>query len=166
MKFLEKAKEEMIKAGSLAAYFAIWFCSLTFLAATDIQQTSLQPTLFGLAIIKAGLCAKFMLIAQAIFPIKVNKVYGLFRSLFKISLIYLLIVLILSCLESGIDSLVHKAGFIEGILEFGHHSAMRILALSIVYWLIVWPYLIFCGIDITLGKLSTKELLFGSKSKA
>ena len=164
MTFKEKAKEEFIKASSLTAYFAIWFCALAFLASTGMNENSLHPALFGFALIKAGLCAKFMLIAQAIYPISIDKVHGLFRSLFKKSLFYLFLVLALSYLEAGIDSLIHHGGFIDGLLEFGHHNPLRILALSIVYWLIVWPYLLFCGVNIVLGRLSAKELLFGKKS--
>jgi hypothetical protein len=165
MTFKEKAKEEFIKASSLTLYFGVWFCALAFLAATISDQDPIKPVPFGFALIKAGLCAKFMLIAQAIYPIAIDKEHGLFQSLFKKSLFYLFLVLILSYLESGVDGLIHHTGFIEGLLDFGHRNPLRILAMSIVYWLIVWPYLLFCGVNIALGSLSAKELLFGSNSK-
>jgi len=35
--------------------------------------------------------------------------------------------------------------------------------MSIIYWLIVWPYLIFTGVSIILGDKETLAILFGSK---
>jgi len=35
------------------------------------------------------------------------------------------------------------------------------VALLIVYWLIVWPYLLFTGMSIVLGNTHTIAILFG-----
>ncbi|OZA41556.1 MAG: hypothetical protein B7X83_02090, partial [Polynucleobacter sp. 17-46-58] len=70
LSFKDKAKEEILKAFELTVYFSIWFCALTLLSVTTLHTQSLSFTLFGFAIIKAALCAKFMLIAQMVYPIK------------------------------------------------------------------------------------------------
>jgi hypothetical protein len=36
--------------------------------------------------------------------------------------------------------------------------------MSIVYWLIVWPYLLMMGMSLMLGGNATLEILFGNKS--
>jgi len=162
----EKIKEEFIKVGLLSLYFAIWFCALAFLAATRFQHDELKLPVFGFALIKATLCAKFMVLTQAIYPMDYDRSRGLFGALFIKSILYLFSILFLSYLESGIGSLIHGAGFLAGIFNFGHGDPLNILALSIVYWLIVWPYLVFCGISISLGKISTRELFFGGRTKS
>lgn len=160
----EKAKEEFIKAFQLTVYFSIWFCALTFLSVTTLHTQSLSFTLFGFAIIKAALCAKFMLIAQVLYPIKINQKSGIVNSLFLESLFYILVVIALNYLEAGVDGVIHGKDFITSLADFGQSDPLHVLAMSIVYWLIVWPYLIFTGFKLALGSTATHELLLGKKS--
>jgi hypothetical protein len=161
----EKAKEEFVKALQLTVYFGVWFCALTFLMATSRTEQPITLSIFGFALFKAAICAKFMLIAQAAFPIKVNKKYGIVSSLFLVSLIYLLVVLGLNYLEAGVRGLIHGKPFLISMMEFGQSDPLRVVAMSIVYWLIVWPYLLITGMTIMLGNNATLKILFGDKSK-
>ncbi|HBK43276.1 MULTISPECIES: hypothetical protein [unclassified Polynucleobacter] len=160
----EKVKEEFIKAFQLTVYFSIWFCALTLLSVTTLHTQSLSFTLFGFAIIKAALCAKFMLIAQVLYPIKINQRSGIVNSLFLESLFYILVVIALNYLEAGVDGVIHGKDFITSLADFGQSDPLHVLAMSIVYWLIVWPYLIFTGFKLALGSTATHELLLGKKS--
>ncbi len=160
----EKVKEEFIKAFQLTVYFSIWFCALTLLSVTTLHTQSLSFTLFGFAIIKAALCAKFMLIAQVLYPIKINQKSGIVNSLFLESLFYILVVIALNYLEAGVDGVIHGKDFITSLADFGQSDPLHVLAMSIVYWLIVWPYLLFTGFKLALGSTATHELLLGKKS--
>jgi len=40
---------------------------------------------------------------------------------------------------------------------------LRVFAMAIIYWLIIWPYLIYSGVTLILGDKETLEILFGSK---
>ena len=160
----EKVKEEFIKAFQLTVYFSIWFCALSLLSVTTLHTQSLSFTLFGFAIIKAALCAKFMLIAQVLYPIKINQKSGIVNSLFLESLFYILVVIALNYLEAGVDGVIHGKDFITSLADFGQSDPLHVLAMSIVYWLIVWPYLIFTGFKLALGSTATHELLLGKKS--
>ena len=163
--FKEKAKEEFIKALQLTIYFGSWFCALAFLAATSLDERPIPLSIFGFALFKATICAKFMLIAQAAFPIKVNERHGIVSSLLLESLIYLLVVLGLNYLEAGVHGLIHGKAFLISMTEFGQSNPLRVVAMSIVYWLIVWPYLLLTGMSIMLGGNTTIKILFGDKSK-
>lgn len=163
--FKEKAKEELIKALQLTIYFGSWFCALAFLAATSLDERPIPLSIFGFALFKAAICAKFMLLAQAAFPIKVNKQHGIVSSLLLESLIYLLVVLILNYLEAGVHGLIHGKPFLISMTDFGQSNPLRVVAMSIVYWLIVWPYLLLTGMTIMLGSNATLKILFGDKSK-
>jgi hypothetical protein len=163
--FKEKAREEFVKALQLTVYFGSWFCALAFLAATSINERPIPLSIFGFALFKAAICAKFMLVAQAFFPIKVDKKNGIVSSLILESLVYLAVVIGLNYLEAGVDGLIHGKEFLISMTEFGQSDPLRVVAMSIVYWLIVWPYLLLTGMSLMLGSDATLEILFGDKSK-
>jgi hypothetical protein len=159
-----RIKDEFIQASLLALYFAAWFCAIAFFTFALLREEAIQITPFGLAIIKAGLCAKFMMIGKALFPLRVDANRGLIKSIFWRSSVYLLIVIALSFLESGIDGLIHGKAFIESIASFGHGDPVYIAAISIMYWLIIWPYLIVLGLNQSMGNQAVNAILFGSKA--
>lgn len=161
--FKEKAKEEFVKALQLTIYFGVWFCALAFLAATSLNDKPISITIFGFALFKAAVCAKFMLLAQAAYPIKINKKSGIVSSLFLESLVYLLVVLGLNYLEAGIHGLIHGKEFLISMTDFGKADPLRVVAMSIVYWLIVWPYLLLMGMRLAIGSNATLAILFGDK---
>ena len=160
----QKLAEEAKKALGLTIYFGTWFCALAFLAITALQERPIPLSIFGLAIVKAAITAKFMLIGQAIYPIRVSKNYGILRSLLIESLIYLMIVLALNYLEAGIDGLIHGKNFLTSIMAFGHGDPLHIMAMMIVYWLIVLPYLIFTVTLMMMGKKNFMTVLLGSRN--
>jgi hypothetical protein len=160
-----RIKDEFIQASLLALYFAAWFCAIAFFSFALLREAAIPITPFGLAIIKAGLCAKFMMIGKAIFPLRVDANRGLIKSIFWHSIVYLLIVIALSYLESGIDGLFHGKSFLESLSSFGHGDPIYIAALSLMYWLILWPYLIVLGLNQSLGNTAVRTILFGSKLK-
>lgn len=164
--FKAKAKEEIAKALQLTIYFGIWFCALAFLGATSLDEKPISLTIFGFALIKAALCAKFMLVGQAFFPIKVNKNNGIVNSLILESLLYLMVVLGLNYFEAGIHGLIHGKDFISSIADFGRSNPLHVVAMSIVYWLIVWPYLLLIGFRLAIGSTETLEILFGKKPQS
>lgn len=160
-----RIKDEFVQASLLALYFAVWFCAIAFFSFALLREAAIPITPFGLAIIKAALCAKFMMIGKAIFPLKVDTNRGLIKSIFWHSIVYLLIVIALSFLESGIDGLLHGKSFMESVSSFGHGDPIYIAALSIMYWLILWPYLIVLGLNQSLGNTAVRTILFSTKLK-
>jgi hypothetical protein len=158
-----RIKDEFVQASLLALYFAAWFCAIAFFSFALLREAAIPITPFGLAIIKAGLCAKFMMIGKAIFPLRVNTNRGVVKSLFWHSIAYLGIVLALSFAEAGIDGLFHGKSFLESLSSFGNGDPIYITALSIMYWLIIWPYLIVLGLNQSLGDKAVHTILFGKK---
>jgi hypothetical protein len=158
-----RIKDEFIQASLLALYFAAWFCAIAFFSFALLREEAIPITPFGLAIIKAGLCAKFMMIGKAIFPLRVDTNRGLVKSLFWHSIAYLGIVLALSYVEAGIDGLFHGKSFLESTSSFGHGDPIYIAALSIMYWLIIWPYMIVLGLNQSLDDKAVRTILFGKK---
>ena len=159
-----RIKEEFIQASLLTLYFAAWFCAIAFFTFAVLREEAIPIAPFGLAIIKAGLCAKFMMIGKALFPLRVDANRGLVKSLFWHSIAYLGVVLALSFTEAGIDGLFHGKSFLQSLSSFGHGDPLYIAALSLMYWLIIWPYLIVLGLNQSLGIMAVQSILFGSKA--
>ena len=106
-------------------------------------------------------------LGQAAYPLHIDKDHGIIPSLFRESLVYLVIVFLLNYLEAGVEGVFHGKEFIASLSSFGQGDPLHILALSIVYWLIVWPYLLFAGLKLALGDTATLQILFGnSKSQS
>jgi hypothetical protein len=160
-----RIKDEFVQATLLALYFAAWFCAIAFFTFAVLREEAIPIAPFGLAIIKAGLCAKFMMIGKAMFPLHVDANRGLVKSLFWHSIVYLGIVIALSFAESGIDGLLHGKSFMESVASFGHGDPIYIAAISMMYWLIIWPYLIVLGLNQSLGINAVRTILFGPKAK-
>ena len=160
-----RIKDEFVQASLLALYFAAWFCAIAFFTFAVLREEAIPITPFGLAIIKAALCAKFMMLGKAIFPLKVDANRGLIKSIFWHSIVYLGVVIALSLAESGIDGLLHHKSFLESVASFGHGDPIYIAALSMMYWLILWPYLIVLGLNQSMGNKAVHAILFGSKAR-
>jgi len=158
-----RIKDEFVHASLLALYFAAWFCAIAFFSFALLREEAIRISPFGLAIIKAGLCAKFMMIGKALFPLRVDTNRGVVKSLFWHSLAYLGVVITLSIIEAGIDGLFHGKLFLESASSFGHGDPIYIAALSLMYWLIVWPYLLVLGLNQSLGNTVVRTILFGKK---
>jgi len=158
-----RIKDEFIQAGLLTLYFAAWFCAVAFFSCALRREAAIPISPFSLAIIKAALCAKFMIIGKALFPLRVDANRGLIKSIFWHSIAYLGIVLALSFVEAGIDGLLHGKSFLGSVFSFGHGDPIYIAALSLMYWLIIWPYLIMLGLNQSLGNTAVRTILFGKK---
>jgi hypothetical protein len=160
-----RIKDEIVEAALLTLYFAAWFCAMAFFTFAVLREEAIPITPFGLAIIKAALCAKFMMIGKAIFPLRVDANRGLIKSIFWHSIVYLGVVIALSLAESGIDGLLHHKSFLESVASFGHGDPIYIAAISMMYWLILWPYLIVLGLNQSMGNKAVHAILFGSKAR-
>jgi hypothetical protein len=156
---------EATAAFHLTLYLGTWFCAITFLSLTGHHEVHIPLTIFGLAFIKAGLCSKFMMISLAISPLDIHQGRGIIWPLIRKSLLYLLIVLVFSCLEVGVDGWIHGKAFISSVAQFGGGDPLHILSLAIVYWLIIAPFLVFNGIKMALGQDATRELFYGAHKK-
>ena len=164
--FFEKVKEEAKKAFALSIYFGIWFCALAFLDIATIKDKPLSFSIFGFALVKAAISVKFLLIGQAIIPMKIDREHGIIRSLFVESLFYVLVVLALNYVEAGVHGLIDGRSFITSMADFGQSNPLKVLAMCIVYWLIVWPCLIFYCMKVIMGKEKIRALFFGDKKQA
>lgn len=161
--FFEKFKKEAFHGFLLTSYFASWFSALSLLEFALLREHSISISPFGFAVVKAGLCSKFLLLSEAAYPLKVTRAHGILLKLFRHSIVYMLFVLFLTYVETGVDGVLHGKQFIESALSFGDRDPVRIVASALVYWLILCPYLVLRGIQDTIGSQEVNEILFGKR---
>jgi len=156
-----KIATEIKKIFILFVYFAIWFSALSFLSYSVLRQEGIPYAHIGFAFVKAFLCAKFMLLGQALYPIESKKDKPLVWQILPRSIVYLGVVVLLSAIESGLEGLIHHRGFISSLANFGNGDPIHILALSLIYWLIVLPYLTFMSLQSVIGSPEMKKIFLG-----
>ncbi len=152
---------ELKKIFILFVYFAIWFSALSFLSYSILRHDGIPYAPISLALIKALLCAKFMLLGQALYPIESRADKPLVWQILPRSMVYLGVVVVLSALESGFEGWIHHRGFINSLANFGNGDPIHILALCLIYWLIVLPYLTFMSLKSVIGNSEMKKIFWG-----
>lgn len=158
-----KFKDMVIRTFLLTAYLAAWFCALVFLSNSILEIEGIPYVGFGMAIIKAAVTAKFMVMGLEMFPLPINKGSSLIWGVIKRSIVYVVVVVGLSYLFSGIEGYFHHEGFIEPMRHFAGGSPRHVLALAITYWLIVIPYLAYYAVEEVIGQERMHELLHAGK---
>jgi hypothetical protein len=70
-------------------------------------------------------------------------------------------VLIFSYLFAGIEGLFRHHGFIDSMRSFCDADVGRILALTLIYWLIVLPYIAYRALEEAIGQKKLHSYLAG-----
>lgn len=143
----QRIASEVKQAFQLTLYFGFWFSALTLLTHEILQQRGLPFEHWGLAWVKAALCAKFILIGQALYPMRHSNGRDLWPIVLPRSFAYLLIVLGLNVLEVGVEGLFRGEPFIEAVQHFANGSPVYAFALAWVYWMILVPFLLMQSLD-------------------
>lgn len=133
---------EAKKALHLTLYFGFWFSALTLLTHEILKQEGLPFGHWGFAWIKAAICAKFILIGQAVYPMQHSNGRDLWRIVLPRSLVYLAIVFALSVVEAVIEGRFHGETVLYSMQHFANGNPLYAFALAWVYWLILVPYLL------------------------
>jgi hypothetical protein len=160
------AINETRKFTVLFLYLSIWFSALVFLSNAILRANELPLMTLSFALVKAALCAKFMLVGQSLFPMALGKGRPIFWILMRHSVVYLVVALALSFFESGLEGLFHHQPFFESLLNFEQGDPYRLAATSFIYWLIILPYLVFVGMREELGYSEVSRILFGTTDTA
>lgn len=155
-----KIKTELIRAWSLTFYFAIFFIAISYFRFAVLQHAEVPYTDFYLGVIKAAVCAKFLLISQALYPLKVHDGKPLIGHILSRSVLYVLIVIILVAIEEYIVAKIHGTLPEHAITGLEAGTLNLFFSLTILYWLMVIPYVMYSAIDKYIGEQKLTTILF------
>lgn len=145
---LTKIKHEVYRGLILTLYFTIFFIALDYFHYATLKVAKdVTNDILILGVVKAGLCAKFLMISQQIFPIKLNSNYPLIIHIFRRSLLYVIMVIILMALEEIVMARIHHENILNSITGLKPGSGIMFSSLAFLYWVMVVPYAMFSALN-------------------
>lgn len=135
--------DELIEFAVIAAYLYICFTAILFLKAAILKAEGVPFAPFGFAAIKALILAKFASIGHALHFGERFKNYPLIWPTLYRSLVFLVLLLVLSVIENVVAGLIHNEKIAESLAEMGGGTPSQMIATVFVMFLILIPFFAF-----------------------
>jgi len=156
----ERATTELREFVVIAAYLCICFSALAYLKAAILQAQGIPFAPFAFAVVKALICAKFVLVGRALHLGERFKALPLIWPTLYRSLIFLLLLFILNELEEVVVGLMHHRHVADSLAEFGGGTLDQQIATSIVVLLVLVPFFAFHSLGEIIGERNLVRVFF------
>jgi hypothetical protein len=160
------ARHELIEYIVIAAYLYICFSALILYKATILRAHGIEYEALGLALIKALVLGKFIVIANTL---RLGDLSGVDRPILKIlskTLCFGLLLVMLSVGEEVIVGLIHGHTTRESLGEIADGYLPQAFAVGLLMMLILIPYIAFREISARLGEGNLVKLLIARATAA
>jgi hypothetical protein len=154
---------ELREFAVIAAYLCICFTALAYLKAAILRAHGIDFAPFGFAVIKALICAKFVLVGR------VFNLEGRFKAspliwqtLYK-SLAFFVLLFVLNVFEEVIVGLIHGRTVADSIAEIGGGTLDQLIATSIIVFLIFIPFFAFRSLGEVVGERNLVRMFFAPR---
>ena len=156
-----RARNELIKYLAIAGYLAVCFGALLFYKATILESEGVETTRVALAIVKALILGKFVLILESL-KIGHGKIGAsvLILDILKKALIFTILLLILTAAEEAIVGYLHGENARNALKTMGGGTVPELIATALLGFLILIPYFAYRDIAAKLGEEALLKLLF------
>lgn len=161
---ISKIKHEIIKVWILSFYFAMFFIAISYFRYAILKQAEVPYTDFGMGVIRALVCAKFLMISETLYPIRLNDGKPAILHILGRSLLYAFLVTVLIALEEAVMAHIHGQHILDAITGLRPGSVQVFFSLEILYWLMVIPYVLISALIKAFGIEPLSILLFNVKS--
>jgi hypothetical protein len=156
----QRLRNELIEYLAISSYLYVCFGSLMFYKATILQSDGIAFASFGIAIVKALVLGKFILVLHAL---KIGEQQGgasvLLADIFKKSVLFVVVLIALTVVEEIIVGYFHGRTSQEVLGEMAGGTLPQAFAVSILMLLILIPYFTFRGVADRLGEGALWKLL-------
>jgi hypothetical protein len=154
-----RARQELLSYAAVTAYLMVWFMALLFYKASVLHAVGVEFAPFGLALVKALILGKFILVLEALKIGDQDKHPAVFAvAIVKKALIFTALLVALSIGEEVVMGYAHGRSAHDSLKEVGGGSAPQALAASILMFLVLLPYLAFRRLAHVYGELP--EVIF------
>jgi len=156
-----RARNELIEYLAIAAYLAVCFGALLFYKAAILEGEGVDTTLLGLAIVKALILGKFVLILERL-KIGHGKKSArvLVLNIVKKALVFTFLLFLLTVAEDVIIGYFHGADARNAIKGIGGGTRLEALATALLMFLVLIPYFAYRDIAAAIGEETLSKLLF------
>jgi hypothetical protein len=156
----KRISHELREYAVTATYLYVCFGALILYKAAILYGQGISYAPFGLAAIKAVVLAKFILVGHAMRIGDRFKRRALARVIARKSLLFLVMLLILSIVEEAIVGIVRGRSAVASLGEVAGDTWLQILANCLIMLLILVPYITFYEIREFLGEGRLRQMLF------
>jgi hypothetical protein len=156
----QRIRNESIEYLAISAYLYVCFGSLIFYKATVLHSDGIAFASFGIAIVKALVLGKFILVLHAL---KIGERKGgpsvLLADILKKSVLFVVFLIALTAVEEIIVGYFHGRTSQEVLSEMAGGTLPQAFAVTILMLLILIPYFTFRGVADRLGEGALWKLL-------
>lgn len=156
----KRAAHELKQFSILAAYLYVCFTALAYLKAAILQAHGIAFAPFGFAAVKALICAKFLSIGYVFHLGERYKKQALIWPTLHRSLVFLVLLIVLTVLEELIVGYLHHRTFADSIAEIGGGTVHQAIATFIILLLILIPFFAFRSMADVIGGRVLLRLFF------
>jgi hypothetical protein len=155
----QTAWREFTELAGICAYLYVCFGALIFYKASILHSQGVEFVAYGLALAKALILGKFVLVAHALGIGDRNKPRRLALAILFKSVLFALLLIALSLVEEVIVGFFKGRQLREVLGEFAGGTLPQLLATSFLILLIMIPYIAFREISAALGEGKLLKLL-------
>jgi len=148
----ERVKTETNEFLIVTIYLYICFSALIYLKAAILHAHSVPFAPFGVALVKALLCAKFVLIGRMIHLGERFKDLPLIWPTLHRSFVFVIFLTVLNALEEIIVGLIHHRSMVDALAVIDGGTLQQVIAVSFVGMLILFPFFAFQSLGELLGE--------------
>jgi GYF domain 2 len=149
----QRLKHELTEYLTISAYLYICFGSLIFYKATILHSDGIEFASFGIAIVKALVSAKFILLLHALrIGERIGGIGVLLSDILKNSVLFAVFLIALTIVEEMIVGYLHGRASQEVLSEMAGGTLPQAFAVSILMLLTLIPYFAFRGVADHLGE--------------
>jgi hypothetical protein len=149
---------------ALTAYLYVSIVAVQLFKSATLQQVGISYSIWGIAIVKALLLAKFMLFARDLNLGKRFRDRALIWPILYHALVFLIFLLILTALEELLVGLLHHRGLVDSLTRVAGSTWLQVFSVSLLGYLILIPYSAFMCLSEVLGERETIRMFFVSRS--
>jgi hypothetical protein len=161
----QTARREMFRFLAISGYLYVCFGALIFYKASILHSQGIPFVAFGLALGKALILGKFILVAHALKLGDRNRPGRLGLEILWKSLLFAFLLIILSVIEEVLVGFFHGRGARDVIHEIAGGTLAQAAATSLLIVLIMIPYFLIREISVELGEGRLLALLTARRPK-
>jgi hypothetical protein len=150
----------------ISAYLSVCFLAIAYLKSAILQAYGISFAPFGFAIVKALICAKFILIGRAIHLGERYKDSPLIWPTLHKSVAFVVLLLILNTIEEIVVGAMHHRSVADSISEIGGGTLHQLIATTFVGLLILIPFFAFSALGDLLGDRNLFLVFFRPRRNA
>jgi hypothetical protein len=148
----QRARHELVEYLAISAYLFVCFSASLFYKSAILRSEGIEFTAFGLALVKALILGKFILVLQAIrMDDRGDKRGILLIGILKTSILFLIFLVALNAVEEIALGYFHGRAVHEVLGEMAGGTLPEAIAVCVLLLLVLIPYFSFRGLAARLG---------------